>query len=539
MTDPRLSASAGDDVGAGGRDAVDDLRDAQERWRLILRTAHDAFVSIDERGVIIEWNRRAEEVFGWLRDDVIGRELVDTIVPPEMRDAHLAGLERFLETGEGPVLFQTIELPALHRTRGRFDAEVTIWPHRLGDRWTFHAFIRDVTQDKRIRAHVALLQRVTSVANEASDIEVTTETALEEVCELTGWPLGHAYLVDPDASDRLEPTPWWWGDGFDEFVERTERTAFPRGEGLPGRVLESGAPAWISDLSADPNFPRAETALDCGLRSAFGFPVRAGDEVVAVLEFYSTEMAEPDEALLELMADVGVQLGRVFERVRATEQLRAADRMKARLIQTVSHEMRTPLAVMTGFSELLAEDWDVLPEEEKRTYVDSIHRQAERLTRLAEGLLTTSRIEAGVLTPRPEEVALLDFVHDVLVDVEPGDVEVEVDPDVVVRVDRDHLAQIVTNLLSNAVQHGQPPVRVGSGHDDGAVRLRVTDAGSGVPPEARETLFDRFVTSSDTSDGTGLGLSISRDLARLNGGDLWYESRDGAGATFIVRLPSG
>src|SRR5207249_11158996 len=98
---------------------------------------------------------------------------------------------------------------------------------------------------------------------------------------------------------------------------------FRRGEGLPGRVLESGRQAWIVDVTQDSNFPRARHAIDIGVRGAFGFPVLAGTAVVAVLEFFSREPVQADEVQREIAAQVGTQLGRIFERERASEALLA------------------------------------------------------------------------------------------------------------------------------------------------------------------------------------------------------------------------
>ena len=95
---------------------------------------------------------------------------------------------------------------------------------------------------------------------------------------------------------------------------------FPRGVGLPGRVLESGDPAWIIDVNDDANFPRAQQAPSIGVKAAFAFPIRIGPEIAGVLEFFATEPIEPSGELLGIMAHVGTQLGRVIERNRAEDR---------------------------------------------------------------------------------------------------------------------------------------------------------------------------------------------------------------------------
>ena len=109
-------------------------------------------------------------------------------------------------------------------------------------------------------------------------------------------------MIAPDDPERLDPTTLWHvpsEERFSTFKEVTERTSFVLGEGLPGRILSVRSPSWIVDVNKDSNFPRARLADDLGVKGAFGFPVLIGNEVVAVLEFFSEEPQDPDETLLE------------------------------------------------------------------------------------------------------------------------------------------------------------------------------------------------------------------------------------------------
>jgi PAS domain S-box-containing protein len=175
---------------------------------------------------------------------------------------------------------------------------------------------------------VHLLQKVAIAANEALTSEDAMRTCLDQVCAHTGWPVGHVYVAAGDAAGTLIPTTIWSlkdAERFETFRQITERTRLASGIGLPGRVLASGKPAWIIDVTQDANFPRSNLAKDIGVRAGFGFPVLVGKEVVAVLEFFSPEAPEPDEALLDVMVHIGTQLGRVVERTRAEEALRASE----------------------------------------------------------------------------------------------------------------------------------------------------------------------------------------------------------------------
>ena len=125
------------------------LESAETQTRLVLESAGDAFISMDTSGHITAWNAQAEATFGWSRAEAVGRMVDETIVPPEHRDAYTAGLRRFLETGERPILNQPIEISALHRDGHSFPVELAIWPVASGEGYTFSAFIRDITERKR------------------------------------------------------------------------------------------------------------------------------------------------------------------------------------------------------------------------------------------------------------------------------------------------------------------------------------------------------------------------------------------------------
>src|SRR5438552_2221098 len=171
--------------------------------------------------------------------------------------------------------------------------------------------------------------------------------AVDRFCGYTGWPVGHAYILAQDSSRQLVSSVWHLKspEKFTTLRKVTNSTVFTTGIGLPGRVLANGRPAWIVDVTKDTNFPRAELAQDIGVKAAFGFPVLISKEVVAVLEFFSDTPHEPDEALLETMAHIGTQLGRVIERKRYEEQL----------IHNAVHDPLTQLPNRVLFLERLAQ----------------------------------------------------------------------------------------------------------------------------------------------------------------------------------------
>jgi predicted signal transduction protein with EAL and GGDEF domain len=180
--------------------------------------------------------------------------------------------------------------------------------------------LRDLYENKQL---LELVGSIAITANESATIEDALQFTLEQICKTIGWRVGHACLAS-GSPPVLAPTKLWYGADAEQlraFREESDIRWFEPGKGLPGRVLQTGLPAWIRDVDSDKNFPRAAAARRCGLNAAFAFPVLAGSEVSAVLEFFLEHPHDPDEMLLRVMGQIGTQLGRVVERRRNEEQL--------------------------------------------------------------------------------------------------------------------------------------------------------------------------------------------------------------------------
>ncbi len=130
------------------------LREVAQRTRRIIDTAYEAFIAIDQHGIIVDWNPQAEKTFGWTRDEAIGQSITDTIIPHRLREQHVKGIGRFLATGETTMLNRILELPALRKDGTEFPAELTITPVHIGYEYTFHAFLHDISQRKQAEAEV-------------------------------------------------------------------------------------------------------------------------------------------------------------------------------------------------------------------------------------------------------------------------------------------------------------------------------------------------------------------------------------------------
>jgi len=253
-----------------------------------------------------------------------------------------------------------------------------------------------------------------------------------------------------------------------------------------------------------------------------------------------TRLEATQSAILNILDDFDAERRKVEE---ANLDLQAVNEAMRGFVAVAAHDLRSPLASIVGFSSLLKVSWETLTDEHRRKFVTTIDRQSQNLSKLVDDLLTLSSTEGGSMTTRPKVIVMEEAIIRCL-ELGGGDatgVSVACSPDLVVRVDPDHLGRILDNYVQNALKYGAPPVQVTAKRRSGMVEVRVLDHGLGVPPEFVPRLFGKFAraTSPKTAaqKGTGLGLSIARALAELNGGETFYEPNVPNGSCFVVRLP--
>jgi len=221
---------------------------------------------------------------------------------------------------------------------------------------------------------------------------------------------------------------------------------------------------------------------------------------------------------------------------RAERELKEANRVREEFMATASHDLRSPLTAVLGFSRLLVESGADVSEEKRLEFAHAIDRGATRAVRLIEDLLTISQIQSGIIAARQEELWVAQAASEAVLQAKSA-ATVHVDEGLAVSADPDHLERILVNYLVNAGRYGAPPVTVSAVAGPRGVRIRVCDAGSGVPEELQARLFTSFVGANPSvRESTGLGLSIVKGLALANGGDVFYEKAD-TGCCFGITLP--
>jgi PAS domain S-box-containing protein len=309
-------------------------QESEARRAAVLETSLDAIITIDHHGNVLDFNPAAERLFGYTRAGVQGRKIAGLIVPARLRDAHHRGMERYLATGEGPVLGKRIEMPALRADGTEFPVELTVTRILLDDPPRFTAYLRDLSERERAESRRSVRLAVTQTLAEAATLQEAAPRILQAICEGLAWDVGAFWTLDRRAN-VLRCLDVWDRPQVQirGFKTLTRQRTFEPNVGLPGRVWSSSRPAWIPDVTRDANFPRAAVAAQEGLHGAFACPVLLGPDVLGVIEFFSRQLREPDADLLEMMATVGGQIGQFIERKRAEEAVRDSEQRFARFMQ--------------------------------------------------------------------------------------------------------------------------------------------------------------------------------------------------------------
>ena len=369
-----------------------EFQEREQRIRSILETALDAVVTMNPAGQITGWNAEAERIFGWSRQEAVGRRMSDTIIPPQYREAHERGLQRFLNTGEGPLLNKRIEITAVHRTGREFPVELAISSAKIADSWTFSAFVRDI-------------------------------------------------------SDRRQ----------------------------------------------------AEEARE-----------------------------EANRAKSEFLI------------------LQAADKLQQSLFNTVSHDLRTPLASVIGALSSVLEDGALLDALTQQKLLKTAQDEARRLNWLVQNLLDMTRLEGGAIRMKTQPCDVHDVVGAALRQLgeaaQSHPVSVTIAPNLpLVPMDNVLIVQVLVNVLDNALKYspGETPVEIEAQTDADHLEIRVLDRGRGIPEEELERVFDKFFrgTAPGTPKGTGLGLSICKGFVEAHHGRIVARNRAQGGTEVAVFLP--
>src|SRR6266542_3316405 len=496
---------------------------------LLLRTALDAVVVMQADGTIGEWNERSAELFGWARAEIVGRPMAELIIPERYRQAHFAGLQRFLKTGEGAYIGQRIELSALHRNGAEFPVELRISPIDLAGGTAFVGCVRDISARRAIQRELqayeqqfqALMQAITDCAIYRLDPEG----------RVTTWNSGAERIKGYQTDEII-------GRHFSCFYTEEDQRA-----DMPAQTLRRAAEE--GKVQAE----EWRVRKDGSRFAASGVVEAIRDDAGKLVGF------------AKITRDVTAQREAQALLEQTREQLLQAGKMEAigQLTGGVAHDFNNLLTIILGNLEIANRDIEAVKSgaaTRLRRAIDSARRGAQRATTLTQRLLAFSRRQ--VLDPQPMdrnkliagEVDFLQRTLGELIEVEAvgggGLWRVEIDPL--------EFASALLNLAINARdampgggkltietsnafldQHycrANPEVVPGQ-----YALIAVTDNGSGMTKEVLDRAFEPFFSTKTPDAGTGLGLSQVYGFVKQSGGHIKIYSEPGEGTTVKVYLP--
>jgi PAS domain S-box-containing protein len=410
---------------------------------------------------------------------------------------------------------------------------------------------------ERIQSRLVAEAAVTRILATAANVEDAIPQLLEAIGSNSGWDLGGWWSVD-ERRQLLRCQHVWTAPStaLGEFAAATRALTLPVGAGLPGRVLESGQPAWTADASADPAFVRRAVALESGLHGGAAFPILQGGRITAVIDFLVSSIRQRDLQLDSMLTVIGGQIGQFIDRIRAQEQLLAArdaaekaNRAKDRFLATLSHELRTPLSPALLLATSMARDKRL--SDQAREDMQLIQRSIELQTRLINDLLDLSRIENNKLTLQVRPINLHELILDSLriCNAEIGEKRIQISTELkadcdTLNADPARLRQVVCNLVKNATKFTPEGGAVSLSTADlptGGVRTIVRDTGIGADAEMLQKMFEPFEQGGRMreSQGLGLGLTICKGLVEAHGGKISAASEGpGRGLSIVVDLPA-
>jgi signal transduction histidine kinase len=405
----------------------------------------------------------------------------------------------------------------------------------------------------RTERRLAVQYNATRVLADAVELASAVRNILQAVCETLRWRVGAMWSIDSQ-SQKARCVEVWHANSaeLEGFVGATRERVFQRGEGLPGRVWETGEPAWIADIALDQNFPRSRLAAQAGLHGAFGFPIRLGHETYGMMEFFSREIEEPDGPLLQMLSALGIQIGQFVERLRAEERLRQTsanlERSNTDLQQfayVASHDLSEPLRMVISYLELLMARSPNHLDTESKEFIGYAIDGATRMQALIKDLLAYSRVDfrSSPFTIIDLDRLLQAVLANLKVAIDESRATITHDALPKLKADTVQLTQLFQNLIGNAIKfRGQEPPRVHihAERRDAEWLFSVRDNGIGIDPKYFErifVIFQRLHTRQEYS-GTGIGLAICKRIIERHGGRIWLESTPGQGSTFLFTLPA-
>ncbi|WP_257449184.1 PAS domain S-box protein [Archangium lipolyticum] len=525
------------------------LRETTQRLQAILETAVDGIITIDERGTIQNLNPATVRIFGYSPEELIGQN-VSILMPEPYRGEHDGYMANYLRTGVRKVIGLGREVRGRRKDGSVFPLELSVSETRLPQGRFFTGLVRDISTRKRAMEAQSLFVEAGTLLSQSLDVATT----LRKLASLAVSRLCDYCIVDLLGEDgqlhRLEVATR--EPGLQPLIRRTVSYAPLIGNHSPLiRALERGkamavpvvTPEWLD--SAAVNAEHRALLEELGPKSVAVVPLVARGRKLGIICFaWLRSRASTMAADVEVAKGLADRAAVAIDNARLYQEAQEAARVREDVVAIVSHDLRNPLNAITLSATTLLKREDV--DERTAKAIRRIYAAADRASGMIRDLLDFTQARVGGIPIHRRPLDFHAHVHHVVDEVQGAHPERHIDfharGDGQGEWDEGRLAQVVTNLVGNALQHSpaSTPVRVSTWSEGPGVCLEVHNEGAPIPAELIPTLFEPYRQGPEAGAGRGslgLGLFITRQIVLGHGGTLEVRSSENDGTTFTVRLP--
>ncbi len=545
----------------------DELLQSEGKLRAMFKSIADGVIVTDLQVLMTELNDATLFLHRYgRREELLGKSILE-LVAEDDHPRVIESLRKTFHQGHSGHMEYTL----LTKDGQTTDAELSaaLMRDKSGKPTGFITIVKDITERKR--AEGELLQRNRELAALHQVLTSITQTldlqqVLREIVSQVGTALESSYtsivMVNEDGT---------LGVGSEKYADIHSLTMKTRQSSATGRIVDlpitsisarphgatrgiitGGQPLQVDDV--DESEGTNPVLLGAGIKSYAGVPIKVKDTIIGVLFVHSTKKKAFSGKMRMLIAfaneaGIAIENARLFKDASTVGALREADRLKTELLANVSHDLRTPLTSIKGYSTTILRHYEKLTDQEKRDFLKEIDLASDRLTELIENLLQLSKLEAGGFRMNKEPLSIDSLVANSVEDIQQkaqGHRFTVKAPKSLPLVEADprRIRQVIDNLLTNAVKYSPEgtEISVVCLVDDQGLSVQVKDQGVGIAANEIEKIFERFYqadsgTSSHKAGGVGLGLAICKGIIDAHKGRIWAQSELGKGSVFTFTLP--